>query len=93
MRAHSASLDPSTGCATYARASSTDEIAYRIDVALIPSPAICGNTNHIQWPCFRPPRSSATAVHTFPVRPVRGEPLEAVWVVAHFPERSISSMR
>src|ERR1035441_9544897 len=42
-------------------ASSSDEIANFLDVGLCPRPAICGNTNHIQWLALRPHRSSPTA--------------------------------
>ena len=61
MRAHSISRGPSTAWARYARASSSEEIAYVWDIGLWPSPAICGNTNHIQWLRLRPARSSAAA--------------------------------
>ena len=37
------------------------EIAYRCAIELTPSPATCGNTNHIQWLALRPARSSASA--------------------------------
>lgn len=33
---------------------------------LDPSPATCGNTNHIQWLRFRPARNSARACSTVP---------------------------
>ena len=59
--AHSTSRGPSTGCATYARASSRPEMAYRCAVWLRPSPATWGKTNHIQWVRFRPSRSSLRA--------------------------------
>jgi hypothetical protein len=36
-------------------------MAYRCDIALNPSPATCGKTNHIQWLTLLPARSSATA--------------------------------
>jgi len=61
IRAHSSSRGPSTGCSRYARASSSEVIAYRFDIALNPRPAICGKTNHIQWPRLAPARSSSTA--------------------------------
>ena len=61
MRAHSRSRGPSTGWARYARASAIEEIAYSRAMALRPSPATCGNTNHIQWLTLAPARSSATA--------------------------------
>ena len=60
-RADSRSRSPSTGCARYARASSSEEIAYRCAIGLWPNPAICGNTNHIQWLVLRPSRSSCSA--------------------------------
>ncbi len=61
MRVHSSRRGPSTGWSRYARASASDAMAYVRDVSLNPSPAICGNTNHIQWLVLRPRRSSSTA--------------------------------
>ena len=61
IRAHSSMRGPSTGCARYALASVSEAIAYRLDMALNPRPAICGKTNHIQWPRLAPARSSSTA--------------------------------
>ena len=36
------------------------------EVGLCPSPAICGNTNHIQWLVLRPRRNSASACSYVP---------------------------
>ena len=40
---------PRTGCARYARASSSEAIEYRSDIELRPNPAIWGKMNQIQW--------------------------------------------
>ncbi len=45
---HSRSRRPSTGCAKYAAASSSDESANVRAIMLWPSPVICGKMNHIQ---------------------------------------------
>jgi len=57
--AHSRSRAPRTGSARYARASSSEMIEYCWEIQLLPSPAICGKMNQIQWLSFRPPRSSS----------------------------------
>ncbi len=52
---------PSNGCADRpALPGIGDGIEYRRRAAA--QPAICGKTYHIQWLCFRPDRSSASAV-------------------------------
>jgi hypothetical protein len=48
ISAHSRKRGPRTGWARRALASSTELIAYSLDVGLCPSPAICGKTYHIQ---------------------------------------------
>ena len=58
----SRSLVPRTGCARYARASSSEPMAKCWDIALRPRPAICGKMNQIQWLVLRPRRSSARTV-------------------------------
>src|SRR5207248_77076 len=61
-RATSTRRGPRIGWARYARASSSDEMAYVWAVGLRPKPAIWGNTNHIQWLDLRPRRTSDRAV-------------------------------
>ncbi len=56
-------------------------IAYRRDISLMPRPATCGNTNHIQWPVLRPARSSATTLGYMPCLGCD----EALEVVRHGP--------
>src|SRR5215470_1274983 len=53
------SRSPRSGCARYARASSSELIPKRCAVALDPSPRSWGKMNHIQWLCLWPAASSA----------------------------------